>query len=285
MIRVYLSIIMLAMSQMCMAVNIDSLLTVLDVVIDDSDNYERIKTERIEKISGWIQNPTLNFEAMYELNNQMYNEYESYVCDSAWKYIDKNIMIAQITGNDEWRYESIIRKAHILATGGLFTESEELLRRESAVALQTNDMRALYYKCLSDAYLYQAENNDANEYAHIYNALSRQYSDSALIYAQQNSYLWLITLAPELVKRGDIDKAKELILSAIDDYADNSHERAVLYSLMSFAYYCQADSVHRMEYLVRSAISDVVSVVKETKALREVSELLYENGDLERANR
>lgn len=264
---------------------IDSLLTVLDRTIDESDSYESEKCQKISQIQSWLSNPQLTDEAEYKLNIMMYDEYESYVCDSAWRYANRNIILAERNSRLDWMHDSFIRKAHILATGGLFTESENLLKSMSAAELENDVLKSLYYKCLSDVYLYQTENNEGNEFFFIYNDLCTLYSDSALMFVAKNSYLELITLAPELAKNGSVDESLCLLKNRLDNYPSDSHERSVVYSLLSFAYFCKDDSTNQMESLIRSAISDIRSVVMENRALREISGILYQKGDLERANK
>lgn len=275
----------IAVSCVCRAECIDSLLVVLDQTIDESEKYEIERCKRIDQINIWLSNPEITEESEYKLNSKMYDEYESYVCDSAWKYVNRNIQLATKKGRTDWLRESNVKKAHVLATGGLFTESVSLLKSMSPFEMESDEMKALYYKCLSDAYLYQTENNEDNEYYFMYNDLCRQYSDSALLYVKKGSYLELITLAPELVKDGKIAQSIELLQNSLVDYPTDSHERSVVYSLMSFAYYCSSDFDRQMECLIRSALSDIRSVVMENRALREVSEILYKKGDLERANK
>ncbi len=264
---------------------IDSLLHVLDVTISESGHYESQRVERISELQTWLSSPVLTNEARYELNKKLYDEYESYVCDSAWRYADLNIDLARSMNRSEWLHEATLQKAHILSTGGLFSESENLLRQIGANELENDSLRACYFKFLSDAYLYKAENNADNYFFHIYDAICRQYSDSALLYATEGSYIYVITQAPELAKSGLLKEATELLEASLVHYAPNTHEEAIIHSLMAFVCYCSNDSVGQFEHLVRSAIADIRSVVTENRALREVSEMLYAHGDLERANR
>ena len=264
------------------ATQTDSLLRVLDIAVDESQSYEDAKISSINQIRVWLQNPLLTTDMEYKFNSQMYEAYESYVCDSAWHYINRNIEIAP---DNQSAYESKLRKAHILATGGLYAESEALLRTIHASALADDDSRAYFYKTMSDVYLYQTENNEDNEYFYVYDNLCHVYSDSALMYARKGSYLEIITLAPELAKSGKLSESIELLEKSIPTFPIDSHERSVMYSLMSFAYYCRQDREMQKKYLIFSAISDIHSVVMENRALREISEMLYAEGDIERANR
>lgn len=277
--------VVLMMSVAAYSQSVDSLLTLLDEVVDKSDMFEQEKIDRIEKIKGWLASPILNEESEFKLNNTLYEEYESYICDSAWKYINKNIELAEKMGRKDLFCEATIKKSHILATGGLFTESEALLRSLDVRSLFGDEMKAWYYKCLSDAYLYQTENNEDNEYFWVYNDLTHLYSDSALVYATKGSYLEVITLAPELAKSSKIDESLTLLKDNIGKYKPDSHEQSLLYSLMSFAYFCSNNKEEQTECLIKSAIADIKSVVMENRALREVSEILYSKGDLERANK
>ena len=64
-----------------------------------------------------------------------------------------------------------------------------------------------------------------------------------------------------------------------------TRDYAVLTSVLAFA--CEPDRPvsERKYYLAESAIADIRCVVKENNSLRVLAELLYEEGDNERANR
>lgn len=266
------------------AQQIDSLLCVLDEVVAQSEIYEKERIERINSIRNWLSDATLTNEVRYELNRKMYCEYESYVCDSAWRYANENILLSKKIGAQQHVHEAMLMKAHVLATGGLFDESEKILANLNVVELETAELKARFYKCLSDCYLYRAESNVGNEFFTLYEQTSRVYSDSALMYASDSSYLYAITKAPELAKQGKIDESVALIRAKLTKYEPNTHEAAMLHSLWSFANYCDGDSVAQLEHLIYSAMADIRGVVTENRALREVAEILFAVGDLERAN-
>ena len=62
------------------------------------------------------------------------------------------------------------------------------------------------------------------------------------------------------------------------------HTEAIISSSLGWMYYELNDKERAMIYLIRAAIGDIRSATKETTALRVLAGLLYERGDINRAN-
>ena len=74
--------------------SLDSLLKVLDGLVERGNQYEEIKRQRIALLREDVLNQRLSLEELYHANLRLYNEYEVYICDSARHYINRNIEIA-----------------------------------------------------------------------------------------------------------------------------------------------------------------------------------------------
>ena len=128
---------------MC-AQTLDSLLSALDKTIEQSEFYEKEKLKRIERIKKGLNKSNLSIQEEYLLNRQLYDEYESLVYDSARYYINRNIEIARQLNYLDWLDESKLKKAHILATSGLYAEGIELLETIDKTTLPPH-LLAEYY--------------------------------------------------------------------------------------------------------------------------------------------
>jgi tetratricopeptide (TPR) repeat protein len=266
-------------------VSVDSLLRVLDVTLTNASSYEATKLARIRELKMRLNAlPPSAIDSVYSLNRQLYMEYETYICDSARHYINRNLDIARRSGRIDRFNETLLRKAAILNRTGLYVESMTLLRsihRNTLLPTQQKD----YYIAFGDAYLYCAEYAVDNEYQPVYLEKLYAYRDTVLQIVPKGSFDYICAYAPQLLQQGNSSEAIHQMKTYLPRLSTDTRDYAVLTSILAFAYR-QIENVPRQkEYLIRSATADARAVVKEHNSLRELAELLYEEGQIERANR
>lgn len=263
--------------------NLDSLLIVLDKVVEQSSQYENTKKQRIGLIEEGLANRELSQEEIYHINSQLFSEYESYICDSARHYVNRNIEIAKSLGRQDWLDESLLKKAHILATSGLYAEGVELL--ESVDKHNLSDKLLVdYYMAFENIYLYHAEYAQDDEYLPEYLKRMNAYRDSILQIVTEGTYQYMITWGPVLVDRNQKKEAEELLNNYLSQVAPDTREYAIVTSILAFICQYNDRPELRKVYLAQSAIADIRGVVKENNSIRELAEILYEEADIERAN-
>ncbi|MFR9496727.1 MAG: DUF6377 domain-containing protein [Rikenellaceae bacterium] len=263
--------------------SIDSLLMELDDVINNSGSYELVKRQHIDRVKRELLDKSLTPEQIYHINSRLYYEYESYICDSARYYINENIEIATTANRVDWLSESIINKAHVLSTSGLYSEGLHLL---SEIDKHTLNQKMLinYYMTYENIYLYSAEYAQDDEYMPQYLDRTNSYRDSVLMVAQSDTYQYVITKGSSLIFEQRYDEATKLLEDFRLQLSSDIREYAVITSILSFGHYVKGDEYLRKRYLIESAITDIKGVVKENNSLRVLAEILYEEGDLTRAN-
>ena len=259
---------------------IDSLLNVLDATIARSDEYEDIKKNRIASIKRINDD---NDEKSYRVNDMLYKEYEFYISDSARYYIDRCIDISLKNNDGRQLAISTIKKANLLATAGLYPEAIELLRSVNTTFLTRQDS-ARYYLAFEHTYLYHAEYVGSDEVMGKYLGLRNSYRDSALTLLPESDYLYTITKTSHLIEEGLFNEAEEKLLSFLPQVDSGTRDYAVLTSILAFLYECMGNDEMRKVYLIKSALSDIQAVVKENNSLRTLAEILYEEGQIARAD-
>lgn len=263
--------------------NLDSLLIVLDKTVEQSSQYENAKKLRIGLIKEGLANRELSQEERYHVNSQLFSEYESYICDSARHYINRNIEIAKSSGRQDWLDESLLKKAHILATSGLYAEGVELLESVNKHNL-SDKLLVDYYMTFENIYLYHAEYAQDDEYLPEYLKRMNAYRDSILLVVTEGTYQYMITWGPVLVDRNQKKEAEELLNNYLSQVAPDTREYAIVTSILAFICQYNDQPELRKVYLAKSAIADIRAVVKENNSIRELAEILYEEADIERAN-
>lgn len=263
---------------------LESLLRDLDVAIENSEQYEKEKIQRITLMKDGLNALELSLEEEYRINLRLYNEYEAYICDSARHYINRNIDIATQLGNREWLDESKLKKAHILATSGLYAEGVRLLETIEKKYLSER-LLVDYYMAFENIYLYHAEYAQDDEYRPEYLDKMNRYRDSVLLVVPEGSYQYVIVRAPQFIDRQQPEQAEILLKECMHKTASDTREYAILTSILAFTYQMSNRLELQKMSLTESAIADIKGVVKENNSLRALSELLYEEGALDRANK
>lgn len=263
---------------------VDSVLRALDDAIFDSKMYEDEKKKRIELIKRELDNKDISDEMRYEINRRIYEEYEYYICDSAHHYIDCNIAIASALNRKDWLGISKIHKARVLSTSGLFAESFDVIKTVDKTPL-SQDQLMEYYKTIEDNFVYHAEYAEYSEYADEYQQKVEIYRDSMLNAGREGAFWHTISLAKKHIGLRQTDAAEELLAARLQFHERGTRERAVLLGMLAHVCEMGGRPAERMVYLAESAIADMEGVVKENMSLRQLAEMLYERGDVERANR
>lgn len=250
--------------------NIDSLQEVLDYTIEHRGDYEKKKIERIVSLRG-----KADYYALFE-------EYQSYICDSALYYINLDIRDRREAADEKGCAFSMIKKAQVLSVSGLYAEALELLESIDVKALDSEGV-IQYYKSYADLYLYLAEYASEEEYNSKYIKLMDTYQDSISM-QPADRFLQVTTEASLLLTQKRYDEARAVLESILAETERGSRNYAILTSTLSFVCELLDDFNGQRAYLMMSAISDIEAVVKENKSLRSLAEILYRDGELKKAD-
>lgn len=263
---------------------IDSLLVVLDRTIENTAQYEQARLKRIDQIKEYFRTrKSTSPSDEYHINQQLFDEYEAYICDSARHYINRNIEIALQHNNQDWLNEAKLKKASILGKTGLYAEGVALLKSIDSKQL-SRDQLIEYYITFEDIYLYHAEYAMDDEYQIEYLNNLYIYRDSVLQMVEEGAYQYVIAYTPELLQQGRGEEAIEMLEVYHQKLSPDTRDYAVVTSILAFIYQSTGQREKQKEYLIKSAIADIRGVVKENNSLRALAELLYEEGQLQRAD-
>lgn len=262
--------------------NLDSLLINLDQTILRHEIYKNRREARIRGLKEKVAKTPPNSIACYQLNDSIYREYKSYMCDSAVLYLTKNIQIAHKLHDQEREYKSKLLLASLHAATGMYQEAVDVLGEVGREDLPVSLIRD-YYACKEQVYREISGNSRDPQ------SISR-YKDRSLVYRDS-----LIMMLPvdadrrielqELVLRadGDVDEALRIndarlakIPFGTPEYALASYQRAMIYRQ-------KEDREKEKYYLALSSLSDIQSAITDHASLWMLADLLLKDGDIERA--
>lgn len=261
---------------------LDSLLTELDKTIEQEEHYTSLKEERIKGLKQDLLK-TSGIDARFRLYKEIFNEYEAFICDSAYQYSLLCLSLAEQQKNIYWINESKLQISSTLTISGMYPEAVELLSSIDKAALGEEQIID-YYTNYYHAY------NEWGEYAEYsyaakYKEKGKAYQDSVLALVKPNSFEYVMEYSWRYMEQEEYDKAKKLLLSYLPEIKQDTRQYAMITSIIGILYWYLDDIEKHQEYLAISAISDIKAAVKENTSLRSLANVIFQKGgELERAN-
>ncbi|MBQ3732252.1 MAG: hypothetical protein II905_10930, partial [Muribaculaceae bacterium] len=226
-------------------------------------------------------NPRGRFGAL----KRLYEEYSAYQYDSAYAYVNQCISLAQSMGDASLLNESRLNLAHILSTACLMDKAHQTLSQIDTTLLSPEQL-ILYHRTRTDLLIYQAEYMQGTQYAEEYvRQLVDERRAAIMTNVPHDDVNYLLTLAETFAD----DKKPEQAIGLLERLLPNYHSGERLYSIitstMSFHYSQMGEKGKQMEYLIKSAESDLEGCIRENTSLRTIADLLFDEGDIDRAYR
>lgn len=261
---------------------LDSLLVSLDQTILRHEIYKDKREDRIRDLKERAIKAAPNSIAAYRLNDSIYREYKSYMCDSAVLYLTKNIRIARNLHDQEREYKSKMLLASLHAATGMYQEAVDVLEeicREDVPASLTLD----YYACKEKVYREISGNSRDPQSIRRYEDKSLVYRDSLAMMLPEDADKRIELQELALRAGGHADEALRIndarlakISFGTPEYALASYQRAMIYRQ-------RKDPEKEKYYLALSSLSDIQSAITDHVSLWMLADLLLKDGDIERA--
>lgn len=263
---------------------ISDLLLTLDSTIENSERYTSERESRIENLKKSLQKSEPFSLKEYELNSLIYNEYKPYICDSAIIYQNKNIEIAVRLHDVEREYSSKLELAYLMGSIGLYKEAVDLLESIDFKKLPSSlllDYYSTYLKVYGELAFYTQDKRRAKEYWKIF--------DKNLILVKQTitpEHHLFLQLKEDSARNAHLFKdALKLNQLWLDKVKDGTPEHALVTFRRSLIYQWSGDIENQKYFLTLSAISDIKSAIKDQASLMMLAQILYEEGNIDRAYR
>lgn len=261
---------------------------VLEETMSKQNEYDLLKEERINNLKKLLEDPNASLENQYYIVNRLIDEYEYYSFDSTLNYIEKNLKLVNELDNNQFKQESTIRLAKLLATSGRYDESINLLEEIKSSNL-SEDLIREYYIIYKRCYYELRTISRVNSISAKYNQLYYAYKDSLdaqISELGENSKLYLEVTEQNYRDEANTRKAleinaKRLALAKLGtrEYAMVAFNRSYMSSEVD------GNRLNQKKYLILSAISDIQSSVKDNASMANLAVILFEEDDVERAHK
>jgi cell division protein FtsB/DNA-binding CsgD family transcriptional regulator len=134
--------------------------------------------------------------------------------------------------------------------------------------------------------IYQTEYMQGTQYAEeCVNRLIDLRRSTTGINVPSDNIDYQLTLAESMADSGQPQQAIDLLNKLLSQYKSGERIYSIITSTMSFHYAQMGDKQNQMQYLIKSAESDLEGCIRENTSLRTIADLLFDEGDIDRAYR
>lgn len=255
----------------------------LDSLLESQDELTSQKQTRINAIRSGLMVKGLSRVEEFMINRHLYQEYIAFKYDSAYKYVNRNIEIAQEMRDVRKYNVSIMEMVHILSVAGLFDQAKDSISRVNPSQLSGDDL-IRYYSQYSDLCLFNSEYTIGTPFSEHAINLAQTYRKKVIDEGGENSFDQVMAEASYVAGQGDVKRGLELLFNYLrKNLKSGEREYSIITSTIAFFYGSLGDKVNQKKYLLLCAISDVKGCIRENNSLRELASLLFDEGDYDHA--
>lgn len=261
---------------------IDSLLSILNTVIENRPHY---LAER-ESLINRLKEERAGLQSLHDIyvkNNSIIGQYESFICDSAKKYLKENINIATKLNNREWLTISRIRLGLVNSMTGDFLQAHSIFNDIDYSSLP-DSIKARFAWAQLKYYGNLAISTDEDALKREYIRTKMAWRDSLVGMFNENSDLWRKEVATRYLEKGDYSDALDMFKDLISREVPETHQHAMMDMGLANIYGKIGDKEKLKEHLISAATTDMKLAIKENEALLALAEHLYTEGNVDLAH-
>lgn len=257
------------------------LLERLDATLDMKETYQGYFKERIAVLNDVLAEQS-DPEQIYNIRKRLALAYKPNSFDSTLNCLLANRALAVAEGDRLKEMETDFMLVEAYTKAGYHFEASEILGVYSSESVP-QEMLRMYYSA-----------------AHCFNGETMAYTSSDALYAEkgakrdrfrtlvlqmieEGSLYWYDLKREEAEASGDVLKAREYARKMIECTEVNTPDYARACYFYAHTFRKEPQSPEREEWLIRSAIADVMCATNDYASLNDISRILFERGDIDRA--
>ncbi|WP_315339878.1 DUF6377 domain-containing protein [Hoylesella oralis] len=263
--------------------NINSLYRQLDDAVANSAVFVKQREKRIATLKNSLQQ-TKNTESIYQLNFRLFEEYRSFINDSAIAYIKRCIDISHNAGDKHRETYCMILIAHQLTTGGMYFEASEILDKMNKSMLGKREL-GIYYKTKNYLYNELGYHSNIPEVQKQYYRQASIYSDSMYCQVDRHSTDYLEVKERTLIYNNQYAEALHINNQLLGMAKPLSHKYAIAAYYRQLIYEHMGNTEKMKYWLAKSAICDIRNAIMDQASLWTLARQLDKEGDIDRSYR
>jgi tetratricopeptide (TPR) repeat protein len=256
----------------------------LDYYLSRQQEYDRLKEKHIEVIKEKIAETPDDPAVLYPLYVNLYEEYRSYIYDSAYVCVEKLSAISHTLNDSEKIALTTVKLGFCYLSSGLFKECFDILSSLD-VSRCSAETQIDYYISKARLYYDLADYNNSPDFRNQYDFIGNSIIDSAIVLLPIDSPRFWSTLGLKRMKSDNTMGAQEAFQKMIDTRNYSEHDLAIATSSIAYLYTLQGKMEDAERYFILAAIADIKFSTKEAVALRNLAQILHEKGDIEHSAR
>ena len=260
--------------------NVDSLLSVLDAVIDSSEVYNRqLQHELIQY--RWRYDNATSREASFAIAHELFLHYRKYRLDSALHYARQRVKIAPEFGEPDSLSSARLDEADALKCLGRLHDALHVLEKIPHTPYISNN--AHYYYLYHSILLSLSQmTTDADEMAY-YRPLLMRYRDTVNMVNRDDPLTVCVNTSEIEKSQGRVNQALEELLRFGQQNKDMVQQSAIYWYVLGETYRDIGDNQGAKYCFTMSSIIDKRNCNKTYTSLQSLAWMLYNKGDTERA--
>lgn len=259
------------------------LCTLDDVIMNHKMQYREQRLKQINQLKAQVRSATGYNK--YNLYKEIFDLYSHFQTDSAQVYICKMRQLPAYKTDVVMQATLHIAQAEIMAVSALYAEALNELDKvpRSLINAEHIELRLYYYRIKRTIYGWMCTYyTKASEQHQLWEEKTMNYRDSLLSFETIKNLNRDIVLADKYNALGQPQKA----INMLKPYAAQASEAAphpyVCFTLAQ-AYLLKGNRAKGVYYLTLTAIADLHNATCEYQALPMLAQILFDNGDVERA--
>jgi len=257
------------------------LLERLDATLDMKETYQGYFKERIAVLNDVLAEQN-DPDQIYNIRKRLALAYKPNSFDSTLNFLLSNRALAASEGDRLKEMETDFMLVEAYTKAGYHIEASEILGGYSAESVPEEMLQA-YYSA-----------------AHCFNGETMAYTSSDATYAEKEARRdHFRTLVLQMIEEGtlywydlkreeaeaseDVLKSREYARKMIECTEVNTPDYARAAYFYAHTFRKEPQNPERQEWLIRSAIADVMCATNDYASLNEISRMLFERGDIDRA--
>ena len=256
----------------------------LESIISQREKIKKEKEARLNELKKIYEDSKSPVSGL-EILDKIYEEYYTYSYDSAMYYADKELRLATESGDDEYKNKALLHKALLNTKGGYYPEAERILTGIDTTTLSKENLNQ-YYTSLFWLNLYLGDFTKDQSLKPILREKMEESLKGIVDNTQPGTTEYFFNLAERFkISENNRDSAFVYYNKVIEEAPENSKIYASSAYSLAEHYKLRGENKEYKDWLIKAAISDISTPLKENLALQELAMLLYDEdkGELERS--
>lgn len=259
------------------------LCTLDDVIMNHKMQYREQRLKQINQLKAQARSATGYNK--YNLYKEIFDLYSHFQTDSAQVYICKMRQLPAYKTDVVMQATLHIAQAEIMAVSALYAEALNELDKvpRSLINAEHIELRLYYYRIKRTIYGWMCTYyTKASEQHQLWEEKTMNYRDSLLSFETIKNLNRDIVLADKYNALGQPQKAMNMLKPYAAQASEATPHPYVCFTLAQ-AYLLKGNRAKGVYYLTLTAIADLHNATCEYQALPMLAQILFDNGDVERA--